>query len=219
MSRYSPVLKWLAAVGIAGMSANARVASAEPPPPAETPVDVVVREPPPPRRLVTVEWNPLPLLIMGKASANVVVVPVDHHALVINPFYTSTTTAPIWVTDSQGNQTVAPQQSFKGFGGEIGYRYYIGQGGPRGFFAGPSFIIASMTATAQNGSETSFFDYGLALDVGYELLVADAVAISLGAGAQYVTQSKSIPNQQYPSDVYANTKLLPRALLSIGWAF
>ena len=189
------------------------LAHAEPPPP----VDVHVAEAPSPRRLVSIEWNPLPLIV-GKASANVVFVPISHHALVLSPFYVSTTTEPIWVYDDQGSPTQLPEQTFSGFGGEIGYRYYAGRRGPRGFFAGPSLILASMTATAQNGSKTSYLDYGFALDIGYELLVGDAVAVSVGLGAQYTTPNKSIPAQQFPADAYANSRVFPRALFSIGWA-
>ena len=89
----------------------------------------------------------------------------------------------------------------------------------RGFFAGPSFIIGSFTATAQNGSETPYLMFGGALDVGYAILVADRVSISLGAGAQYTAPDKSIPNQQFPASVYANSGLRPRLLLALGCAF
>ena len=188
------------------------------PAPADTAVDVTIPEPRPPRRFIAVEWNPLPLVI-GKLSANVVVVPVDHHGLVLSPFYAWTTTEPIYVFDDLGSATQLPQQKFSGFGGEIGYRYYTDRGGPRGLFAGPSVILGAMTATAQNGDRTSYLDWGVALDVGYELILADAVAVSLGGGVQYTMPDKSIPNQQFPADVYANSKLLPRALASIGWAF
>jgi hypothetical protein len=188
------------------------------PPPADTAVDVVLRETPPPRRIVALEFNPLPLII-GKVSLNVVITPVDHHALVLCPFYVSTSTWPIYTYSDQGTSTQLPQQTFSGFGGEIGYRYYTGLGGPRGFFVGPSFIIAAMSAKAQDGSITDYLDFGGALDVGYELLVMDTVALSLGAGAQYTAPDKTIPSQQFPADIYANGKLAPRALASIGWAF
>jgi hypothetical protein len=206
---------------LATMLTAATNAAADPPPP----VDVVLREPPPAQRTLTVEWNPL-ALIVGKVSANVVIVPIDHHALVLSPFYASTTTVPIWIVDPNappnpmgGTNVQLPTQTFEGFGGEIGYRYYLGHGGPRGFFAGPSFIVASMTAKAQDSSQLSFWDYGLALDIGYEALVADRVALALGGGAQYVTTSKSIPDQQLPAAVYANSAVRPRALVSVGYAF
>ena len=186
---------------------------------APTPVDVVIHDAPPPRRYVAIEWNPLPLFTIGKLSANVVVVPIEHHSLVLNPFYSSTSTAPIFVYDSSGNPTQLGKQTFRGFGAELGYRYYSGLGGPRGVYIGPSLILASFTATAADNSKTHFFDYGLAADVGYEALVADQVALSLGAGLQYLVTSKSIPDQQFPAKLYANGGLRPRLLLSVGWAF
>jgi hypothetical protein len=215
MNRPSPCAKRLASAAFAMMATVARSASAELPPP----VDVVVREAPPARRVVAVEWNPLALLIIGKVSANVVVVPTDHHALVLSPFYASSSTAPITVTDAAGSQTQLLKQTFSGFGGEIGYRYYFGEGGPRGFFLGPSLMLASITATAGDESKTQFLDYGLAGDAGCEALLADKVALSLGGGLQYTATTKSIPDQQLPAAVYANSGVRPRVLLSVGWAF
>jgi hypothetical protein len=167
---------------------------------------------------VTLEWSPLPLFTIGRLSASAVVVPADHHALVLSPFYEWATTQPIDVFSGEGAATQLPQQKFWGFGGEIGYRYYTGLGGARGFFVGPSLILAAMTAKPQVGSNTSYLDYGVAADVGYEMLLADAVAVSLGAGVQYTTPSKSIPDQQFPADIYANSHVFPRVLASIGWA-
>jgi hypothetical protein len=74
-------------------------------------------------------------------------------------------------------------------------------------------------ATAQDGTQTHFHNYGVAADVGYQMLVADRVVISLGAGVQYNWISRSIPNQQFPAKLYANGGVRPRVLLSLGWAF
>jgi hypothetical protein len=218
MTRSSLLVKLVAAIGGVAATAPAFPALAAPPTPAETPVTVAIAETSPSRRLA-VEWNPLPLVTIGKASANVIVVPVDHHALLLSPFYAWATTQPIYVFDDQGSSTQLPRQKFEGFGCEIGYRYYADRGGPRGFFVGPSLVLASMKATAQNGNQLSYADYGLALDAGYEILLADSVAVSVGAGVQYTRPSKSIPAQQFPADIYANAKVLPRMLASIGWAF
>jgi hypothetical protein len=185
----------------------------------ETAVDVRIPESPPPRRFVAVEWNPLPLFTIGRLSADVVIVPVDHHALVVTPFYERVGTLPIDVFDDQGNATQLPQQTFEGFGAEIGYRYYTGRGGPRGLFVGPSLVAAAMRATAQNGTTTSYVDYGFAVDVGYQMLLADAVSLSLGAGLQYTTPDRSIPDQQFPADIYANSRVFPRVLAGLGWSF
>ncbi|MCL2725997.1 MAG: hypothetical protein FWD69_16350 [Polyangiaceae bacterium] len=199
-------------VGIAAMPRSARA--------AEPAVDVVVRDDvPPPRRILSIEWNPLPLFAIGKLSANVVIAPIDHHALVLSPFYTSTKTEPVYIFDDAGNSTQLPKQTFKGFGTEIGYRYYTGKGGPRGLFVGPSLIVGSLTATAQDGAKTHFVDMGLAADIGYQMLVTDRVAVSLGGGAEYLWPSKTIPRQQFPSRIYANRGVMPRVLASLGWAF
>jgi hypothetical protein len=205
-----------AATAVAWMTTTAGEAHAEPGSPA---VDVVIHDTPPPHRLVVVEWNPLPLLAIGKLSANVIVTPADHHALVLSAFYSSTTTVPLYVFDGAGNPRQVPEQTFAGFGGELGYRYYWAKGGPRGFFVGPSFVFGSFTAKAQDGTKTPYLDYGLAGDAGYQMIVADRVALSLGGGVQYVATSKSIPDQQFPAWVYANSRVSPRLLMSVGWAF
>ena len=192
------------------------VASAEPP----GPVDVAIHDAPPPRRYVVVAWNPVPAFTIGKASFDVVITPISHHALVLAPFYATTTTEPIVVQDASGSPIERlPKQTFQGFGGEIGYRYYSGDRGPRGFFAGPSFLIGIFDAIAQDQSKTSYMYFGGALDVGFSTLVADRVAISFGAGAQYTATDKAIPNQQFPANIYANNGLRPRLLFALGVAF
>lgn len=206
------LLTSLAVIESAGITSNA-VAS-----PANTETDVTVRDAAAPRRLVAIEWNPLALVALHQWSANLLVVPIDHHAIIVSPHYVSTTTEPIYVYDDAGNPTRLPKQSFKGFGGELGYRYYFGSGGPRGVFVGPSMILTPIVATAENGEKTHFLNYGLAVDAGFEALVADRCALSLGAGIQYSKASKDIPPQQFPADVVANNGFRPRLLLSIGWA-
>ena len=198
------------------------------------PVDVTMPVLAPPRRYVAIEWNPLPLLTMhtgvkpdpggptqgglGKLSANLIFAPLEHHALILSPFYVLTRTTPITTFDDAGGPTQLPVQTFRGYGTELGYRYYNGAGGLRGFFAGPSLILSSFTVTAQNGSKTPYLDYGAAFDIGYQALVIDKVSLSLGAGLQYTTTSKTIPEQMLWAKVFANTAVLPRVLLSAGWA-
>jgi hypothetical protein len=220
MDRSPLLLKLLTGVGVAATVTTAwRFALAEPPPP----VDVALHEVPPPHRALTIEWNPLALFI-DRLSLNVVVVPGDHHALILSPFYTWAKTVP-YATSIDANGNTLPYtlnvlaQTFHGFGGELGYRYYFEKGGPRGFFLGPSLVLAGITAKAGNGSETPFVDFGVAADAGYEALIADTIAVSVGAGAQYVVTSKSIPEQQLPASIYANNAVRPRLLASIGFSF
>jgi hypothetical protein len=194
-----------------------------------SPVDVALHDAPSPHRTVTVEWNPLALFI-DRLSVNVVVAPRDHHAVVVSPFYTWASTTPYAtgidangnaLTDASGNPVTLNVlgQTFKGFGGELGYRYYFDSGGPRGFFLGPSLLLAAITATAGNGSRTSYIDFGFAADAGYQALIADKLALGLGAGLQYTTPSKAIPDQQLPASIVANSAVRPRLLLSVGCAF
>ncbi|MGD0524043.1 MAG: hypothetical protein ABSE49_02800 [Polyangiaceae bacterium] len=231
MSRPSHVSKLLAVVAIAAVASCAHVATAQPPPPdAEPPPpDVVLHEAPSPHRALTLEWNPLALYI-DRFSINAVIVPGDHHALVLSPFYTWTGTAEFStslnangtpLTNASGNPYVlnVPRQTFTGFGGEIGYRYYLEKGGPRGFFAGPSLILAGLTAKAYNGSQTGFGDIGVAADVGYEALIADKISVMVGGGLQYTFTTENIPPQQLPASIYANERFYPRLLLALGYAF
>ncbi len=227
------VLTWSAV--LASSHAASAQSQADRPLTSGGPVDVAIIEPAPARRLVALEWNPLPLFVMhtgtrpsdpgrpaqgglGKLSANVVIAPLEHHAIIVSPFYVLTRTTPITIFDADANPTRLPIQTFSGYGTELGYRYYSGRGGLRGFFAGPSLIFGAFTATAENGSKTPYLDYGFAVDAGYEALVVDRVALSLGAGLQYTTPDKHIPEQMLWAKVFANSVVLPRFLVSVGYA-
>jgi hypothetical protein len=200
---------------VAALLAASGTVSAAPP----LAVDVKIHDKPPPQRYVAIDWNPIPAFTLGKASFDVIITPGNHHALVLSPFYASTTTASFATYDAAGNPTVLPKQSFQGFGGELGYRYYFGLAGPRGFFLGGSFIFGQFWAQPQIGSSVSYQNLGGAIDAGYQMLVADHVLIAAGLGVQYTVTDKSIPNQQFPASIYANSGFNPRALVSVGWAF
>jgi hypothetical protein len=203
------------------------VASAELPP-SEKPVDVVVHDVPEPHKTLVVEWNPLSLFL-SRVSLNAVIAPIDHHALIVAPFYTWVGTEPYATAiDSNGNNLTdkngpyvlnVERQTFKGFGTEIGYRYYFDRGGPRGFFLGPSLIVGWLTATAGNGATKSYVDLGIAADAGYQMIVAERMSLSVGAGVQYAAPSTTIPDQQMPAATVANSGFKPRMLLSLGYAF
>jgi hypothetical protein len=184
---------------------------------ASAPVDVAVSEPAPARRIFAIEFNPVALFI-HRISGNLEIVPADHHALVLNGYYFNTSTAQFTSVDGDA-VVVTPSQRFDGGGGEVGYRYYTGRGGPRGFFAGPSFTLARVSATDRAGDETSLFNYGVAIDVGWQALVADDWVVSLGGGATYDFTSKSLPDQQAPAAYYANGGAHARVLVAVGYAF
>ncbi len=209
---------WLAAVGANLVTPRTALADAEAPPSA--PVDVMVKTEPPPRRVVALEWNPIALLY-ERVSVSVEIAPLDHHVLILSPYYFNSRTAAFQpnTPDAAGNIVQVPSQRFEGFGGEIGYRYYTGLGGPRGFFVGPSLILASVQGTAGDGTKTSLADYGFAVDVGYQMLVADNWVVALGVGAEYTWAGKSLPDQQWPANMYANSGFHPRPLFALGYAF
>jgi len=198
-------------LGIAMAAASAAAAETEPA------VDVAIHEPPPQRRLFSVAFNPLGLMV-DRLSLDVIFVPVEHHALVVSPFRVSTRTEPIWIYDDHGVATRLPLQTFIGAGAEFGYRYYDGREGPRGFFLGPSVILGRFTATAENGSQTQYLLFGLAADAGYQMIIEDRFSLSLGGGLQFARPDKSIPPQQTPARFFANSGVFPRLLLSFGVA-
>jgi hypothetical protein len=198
----------------------ASVARADTPEPVP---DVRIGAPAPVSRRLAIGLDPLAFIAdVGRLQADIVIVPVDHHAIVVSPFYTSTSTAPIVVQDSNGNPMYQlPEQIFRGGGLELGYRYYQGLGGPRGFFVGPSLIFIAMfekQGQYGDGSHTRFQDLGVALDAGYQALVANKVSLTLGGGVQALVTSRSIPDQQFPAKLYANSGVWPRFMFSIGWA-
>jgi len=181
-------------------------------------VDVALREPAPPRRYLALELNPLAGLALHRWGANIIIAPLEHHAIIVNPFHAFAQTYPIRLYDDNGNPILLPTQQFNGWGVELGYRYYTGRGGLRGLFVGPSLFADWMTAEAQDGSQTKYIYYGLAFDVGYQALITDRVSLSFGAGLQYGRADKDIPSQGFQAKYYANSILLPRLLVSIGWA-
>jgi hypothetical protein len=204
-----------AAVAVLLASAAARAET----PAAGEAVDVKLPVEAPARRYFSLELNPLPLITISKASLNVSFAPAEHHAITFSPFYSWAQTEPIALLDAQGNPTVRlPHQSFTGFGAELGYRYFLGRGGLRGFFAGPSLILGHFTAAAENGDQVPFWDVGFAADAGWQTLIADRLVVSLGAGVQVLLQDRSIPAQSFPARIYANGGVLPRLLLAVGWA-
>jgi hypothetical protein len=160
-----------------------------------------------PSRPFTIQIAPMSLFI-GRWGAGATWVPFDHHALTENIFY----------YDQKTDPQVAPPNRFQGIGGEVGYRYYTGLGGPRGMFGGPSLLLGGYTVSPAYGANVAFQDLGIAFDVGYEALVADRVMLLAGVGAQYMYPTKSLPQQTDYEDSIANRKFLPRFLLEVGWA-
>jgi hypothetical protein len=183
------------------------------PPPAVTPA--TAREPPPhialyrpegKRRHFVISYNPLTLLL-ARYGGNLEVMLASHHVLVGTAYYAYTH------TNEDSNNI------FRGIGGEVGYRFYFGKDGPRGLYLGPSFLIGHFDAIPQTGATVNYWNYGGALDIGYQALVADRVALGLGGGVQYTVPTADFPAQELPASIYAIRGVRPRLLLSLGVAF
>jgi Protein of unknown function (DUF3575) len=158
-------------------------------------------------RHFTVTWNPLTLFVV-RAELSVEAMLTDHHVIQLTGFYGSTTTN----TDSDNNV-------FRGWGGELGYRWYSGTGGPRGLYVAPSFLLAHYTAIPMTGAEVPYWNLGGALDVGWQAILADRWVAGLGGGLQYTVPTHTFPAQELPASVYSTRGLRPRVLLGLGVAF
>lgn len=165
-----------------------------------------------PFKAFSVELNPLAASI-GRYSAQVEWLPMAHHAIVFNPHVDHTS-----YTVSAGD--ISSDQSLTGFGGELGYRFYTGTRGANGFYVGPSFVVATYTASAGSQS-TSFSSVGGALDVGGQFIVGPGIVIGGGFGLQYTSTSSNVSTDGLPlaAAVIAGGGVRPRFLLSLGYAF
>ena len=108
-------------------------------------------EPAPIRREFAVTFNPLNLLI-GRYGFNFEYEPVPHHALVATPHYD-------YLNGEVGSDGCSGMCSLKlnGGGVELGYRFYSGERGFNGFFAGASLIVSRHELTyADSGSNPPF---------------------------------------------------------------
>jgi len=169
--------------------------------------DAPLFEPAGQQRRFTFTYNPLTLFLV-RAEASVEVLLADHHVLQLTGFYGSTTTN----SDSDNNV-------FRGGGGELGYRWYSGTGGPRGLYIAPSFLAAGYVAIPQRGASVPFANFGGAIDVGYQAIFSDRWVLGLGGGLQYTVPTVTFPAQELPASVYAIRGLRPRLVLALGVAF
>jgi len=162
---------------------------------------------PAPRRLA-ITWSPLSYLVAGRIGGSASVMIVSHLGLELTLFHVDLTTG----TDSNNR--------FIGWGQELGFRYYSGENGPRGFFIGPSLLLGNYTAIPLvGGDQIRYRVPGLAVDIGYQALVIDRFVIGLGIGAQYTRPTVSLPQQEIPSSFYANAGVRPRVLFALGFSF
>lgn len=162
---------------------------------------MVVEEPAAQRVALTL--NPLPL-IWGRLSANLEVLVVPHHALVVSPnlIFAGTNRG-----GTLGNAFGFAQESSSGAGGEVGYHYWLtGRRALHGPFFGPS-LLAGATTNATAGAGTGAQAYwGAALDVGEQEVLPAGLTVGAGVGIGVV----------YMADSAA---VFPRFLAQVGWSF
>jgi len=164
---------------------------------------------------VGVQGNPLAFII-GRYSIDLEYLPAPHHALHATPFFEYALPG----VDDQ----------LSGFGGEVGYRFYTGEHGPHGFFAGASLLVSELEYIHGNprgvpldtANDTQYVQLGGAIDVGYQIIVLGNFCAGAGAGLQYTFDTIS-PTFEYSShpwhDLVYGAGLRPRALLQVGAAF
>ena len=161
---------------------------------------------------IALELNPVGLAI-GRYSIQGEYMLARHHALTLNPFFTSTS---IKVNDTEIG-------SLSGFGGELGYRFYTGNKGANGFFVGPSVLFASYKSEAigNANSSQSFTAMGGAVDLGGQFIIGPGIVLGVGGGLQYTSNSEEISttNLNLASAVIAGGGVRPRLLFAVGYSF
>ena len=173
----------------------------------------------PATRRLAITWNPLSYFVAGRIGGSASIMIVSHLGLELTLFHVDVTTG----SDSN-NQ-------FIGWGQELGFRYYSGENGPRGFFIGPSLLLGNYTAIPLvGGDQIRYRVPGVAVDLGYQALVIDRFVIGLGIGVQYTRPTASspwkwpsdsfrLPQQEFPASIYANAGVRPRVLFAVGFSF
>jgi hypothetical protein len=162
----------------------------------------------PARQRIAITSSPIAAFIGRRLGVSASVMIVSHHALELTLFHIDQKTG----TDSNNE--------FRGWGQELGYRYYSGEDGPRGFFIGPSLLLGRYTAIPLVGGDQIRYSVpGVAVDLGYQALLIDRLVVGLGAGLQYTVPGVSLPPQEIPVSNYANKGVRPRVLFALGFSF
>jgi len=162
---------------------------------------------------IALEANPLAATI-GRYSLQVEWLPATHHAIVVNPHFDS-----VSASVTVGN--ISGSESFTGFGGELGYRYYTGTKGPTGLFIGPSLLVGHYSTSTNDQSTGSFSTVGGAFDIGGQAVVGPGIVIGAGFGLQYTKTSLDGSTDGLPlaANVIAGDGVRPRFLFTLGYAF
>lgn len=179
--------------------------------PQPTPPPPQHHEPEPPPRVYEVEtprttsirFNPLPLFA-GRLSADIELMLAPHHALVVSPNFTLHKVVFDRNDDLLGYGLGYAGDDSAGFGGEVGYHYWLRRH-LAGVYFGPSLVLG---ATLPEGGK-GFAYYGAAVDVGYQYLFSNGFTLNGGGGILIV-------NGTFGGSV---VHAAPRFLFGIGWSF
>jgi len=125
-----------------------------------------------------------------------------HHALIVSPNVTFHKVAFERNGNTLGYGLGYAADNSGGFGGEIGYHYWVRRH-LQGIYLGPSLVLG---ATLPNVGKT-FGYYGGAFDVGYQYLFANGFTINGGGGIMIIGASGTTAHAA------------PRFLFGIGWSF
>ncbi|CAN5750612.1 hypothetical protein BH11MYX4_BH11MYX4_07250 [soil metagenome] len=175
-----------------------------------------------PLKRFAIEINPLAVGI-GRYSLQAEAVVAKHHAITANPFFVHLPMRYELAAIDGGTLT--------GFGGELGYRFYSGSGGPEGFFIGPSAIFAAYSNEGGGPGTEPFTTFGAAADIGGQLMLGPGVVLGAGLGVQYLRPSTGYGGAcsggcaYSAADLDASSRRIveggvsPRILLAMGYAF
>lgn len=225
-------------IGFVGTPARAQEADEQKPEPG-TPVMVKMPDgtyhqgyamataepaPEPAPKQFAITTNPLNLII-NRYGLNFEYQPTLHHGVIVSPHYDHvnadiSTTA--YDLNSGTTQSVTYKDSFSGFGAEIGYRFYSGNRGFNGFFAGPSLLLATYTTSGTilgQSASSSFSSIGWAWEVGGQAQLGGGFIIGGGGGMQYTKVSKNMEDLPFAAAVIAGGGWRPRVIFNLGYAF
>jgi len=178
--------------------------------------------PEPAPKQFAITTNPLNLYI-HRYGLNVEYQPTLHHGIIVSPHYDSVSVDATSVMTINGTtQSIGYKDSYSGFGAEIGYRFYSGNRGFNGFFAGPSLLLATYKTSGNlQGANvsSSFSSIGWAWEVGGQAQLGGGFIIGGGGGMQYTKVSKQIDDLPLVAAVIAGGGWRPRFLLNLGYAF
>jgi hypothetical protein len=164
------------------------------------------REPTPAFRSFSLSVNPVSLFVLQRYGVNIEFLPAEHHALVLNPYYSSFS---LGTNDAETTYTQ--------YGGEVGYHYYSGTKGANGLFAGPSVLYTKTTVKCTGCSSSGDFSYyGVAGDVGYQWIFKPGFTMGVGGGLMYINATAGASD----SDGFVRfSGVIPRFLFKVGWSF